>query len=232
MKITIKSMAFTLVEVLITLAIIGIVATLTLPRLISNITSRSYATQIKNFSAQIQQLATDQLVNHRTNTLFNTDFTSAARFVTNDNFVITKFCNDDTALTDCWKTSANVSSSRRVRYKSIYSNNVTVSSISTGTGVSAILKNGILFRYFPVENNDNAIGYFTVDVNGVDGPNIVGKDLFGFYVTPRGQIVDPTGIGAVASESVRESRCKDGTTIYYESYCYGSLIDRNWAPIE
>ena len=52
---------FTLVEVLITLGIIGIVAVLTLPTLVTNIQTKQKEARIKNITSKIGQ-ATDTLV--------------------------------------------------------------------------------------------------------------------------------------------------------------------------
>ena len=228
MKISFKNMAFTLAEVLITMAIIGVVATLALPPLISNVSNRTYATQIKNFSVQIQQLATDQMVVHKTNNLFNTDFSDTARLVNSSNFDTTKMCNDSN-VGDCW--GANYST----RYK-LFSESTTYQPKAlqaSSSGNSAILKNGIVFRYYPITDNEKAVGYFIIDVNGVDGPNIGGRDLFGFFISPRGQLLDYSEITTPVSEGTRLSNCKGASGVTYtDTYCFRALVDRNWEPLE
>ena len=58
--------AFTLTELLMALTIVGVLAVLTVPILINNFQNRLFATQIKNFSAEIEQFAQIQiLANHQ-----------------------------------------------------------------------------------------------------------------------------------------------------------------------
>ena len=69
-----KRFAFTLSELLLSLIIVGVVAIITVPVLINNVQKKVFATQLKNFVAQIEQVAQDELLAHRTRDLSNTDF--------------------------------------------------------------------------------------------------------------------------------------------------------------
>ena len=50
---------FTLSELLMALTIVGVIAVLTVPVMMNNIQNKLFATQIKNFSADIEQFAQD-----------------------------------------------------------------------------------------------------------------------------------------------------------------------------
>ena len=231
-----KKSAFTLAELLITLMIVGIVAVLVLPSLISNVNNKAFITHVKNFTTTVQQLATDQLVAHRTNNLANTDFSEPEKLMSAANFTVTKTCTAANAASDCWQVSS-------ASYRSI-NNGVSYeaglpSMKSDKDGVTAILKNGATVKYIKVDN-DKAYGYFAVDVNGTDGPNIVGRDVFGFYISKKGQILDIEAVTPLSDDDSGSSDAEIGSEIqanclngasgvdFPEAWCYSLLVRENW----
>lgn len=225
-----KKNAFTLTEVLMALGIVGVIAVLTVPALMGEIHNKVYASQIKNMTSTIEQLAQDQLVVYRTRNLEDTDFATATKLLTDDHFSIAKKCTDSTAAKDCWKTS-DAAGADKISYKLLKGTKTSINSLSTGTGYTVILKNGVLMRYYPVSNDGKTVGYFTMDVNGNDGPNIFGRDLFGFFVTPKGHVADEN-VTKSDSEQValatKISNCKNGGNARTEAWCLGALMDNAW----
>ena len=61
--------AFTLTELLIALGVIGAIAAISIPSLMSTINNKIHATELKNTVASIQQLISDQMIAHKTKTL-------------------------------------------------------------------------------------------------------------------------------------------------------------------
>lgn len=210
---------FTLSELLLALIIIGVVATLTVPILMNNVHNKMFANQVKNMSATIVQLAQEQLIEHRTKDLDNTDFGNPEKLLSNDHFSIAKSCTSDESLTKCWKTNAE--GKEKVTYKKL---NKTTDSIEAGQTI--ILKNGVLMKYFLTPNNDKTVGMFVFDVNGNDKPNITGRDLFAFYITRKGYLAD-SGINSPEETSLADkiSKCK---TTSDATWCYGALADNGW----
>ena len=86
----IKKYAFTLAELLIAMVILGVIAALTIPVLLSNVFSRSYAAAGKNMISTIEQLAADELVDKRTRLLSSTDFADASKLLTSEHFEVTQ----------------------------------------------------------------------------------------------------------------------------------------------
>ena len=158
---------FTLTELLMALTIVGVLAVLTVPILINNFQNRLFATQIKNFSAEIEQFAQDQLITHKTRDLMDTDFGKPSKLLTDGHFSIVKICTAENSLNDCWKTKAK--GKDKITYKKV---NGGVLTISSG-GLTVILKNGVMFRYLTTILNNHKYFIFMVDVNGNDKPNIV-----------------------------------------------------------
>ena len=216
--------AFTLTELLMALTIVGVLAVLTVPILINNFQNRLFATQIKNFSAEIEQFAQDQLITHKTRDLMDTDFGEPSKLLTDGHFSIVKICTAEDSLKDCWKTEAE--GKDKVKYKYLYNRVAGVNS-----GLTVILKNGLMFRYQINTIGGKKYARILVDVNGTDKPNICGRDLFGFYMDSKGHIVG-IPIGEPYEYSVLLNSCKTSsnkTSIYTGAYyCYSALVNNNW----
>ncbi len=209
---------FTLSELLLSLAIIGVVATLTVPVLMNNVYNKTFANQVKNMSATIEQLAQDELIAHRTRDLSDTDFSDSTKLLSDNHFSIAKTCTADNAATKCWKISA--SGKEKITYK-----NLNKQVITFGCAETIILKNGVILMSNPsaATTYPNFVTKIFIDVNGNDKPNIAGRDFFAFYVDTKGHVVD------LPNELTLEqkiSTCK--TNSYPAEYCYGALSDGGW----
>ncbi|MBP3846159.1 type II secretion system protein [bacterium] len=214
---------FTLSELLMALTIVGVIAVLTVPVMMNNVHNKMFATQVKNMSAMIEQLAQDQLLVHRTRDLSDTDFGDAATLLNDKNFAITKNCAPDKALKDCWKTTADGDS--KVKYKKIGGSNMGGFTASR----TVILKNGVIVKYNTESNSGKTVGFFMIDINGNDKPNILGRDLFGFYVTPSGHVAD---CSILSEDNVtledKINKCKANSSPKGTGWCYGALVDNGW----
>ena len=214
-----KKSAFTLTELLIALTIIGAVSAMAIPNLIDGIHKRSLVSQLKGTYGALQELAREQLVVKKTKNLTDTDFADPAKLLTDKNFQITKKC---TSTSDCWVGP----------YKSI-----TKASMQTrvveGSPISVILKDGQILSYqksvmgYNIDNGkDRAIGLFYVDVNGSDKPNIIGRDVFWFYITEKGKVVDHyLASGSAYDKTKATTNCKSGSTI---TGCFSVVMRNNW----
>ena len=211
-----KLCAFTLSELLLSLTIVGIIAVLTVPVIVSNVQKKMFATQVKNFSAQIEQLAKDELLVNRTRDLANTDFADSAKLMTSKHFNILKICTN--ANVNCWKTHAQ--GKDKITYKHL-EGQATFNNPSSNT---VILNNGMIVGYSVVKNQSQVkngwLGLFMIDLNGNAKPNIAGRDVFYFAIHRKGYIVY-TGQGNTPARLIE--LCKTN-----EYYCYGALIENNW----
>lgn len=208
---------FTLSELLMALTIVGVIAVLTVPTLMTNVQNKLFATQIKNFSAEIEQFAQDQLITHKTRNLFETDFGEPSKLLTDGNFSIVKICTANKSLTDCWKT--NATGKNKVTYKFLNGKPINLDS-----GLTIILKNGVMCRYRIKTISQNKYAEFLCDINGNDKPNVIGRDDFGFYVNSRGYIENYPIDAPNYAYSDKIQNCKK-TSSYY---CFAALMDNNW----
>ena len=212
-----KLCAFTLSELLLSLTIVGVIAVLTVPVIVSNVQKRMFATKLRNFVAEIEQLAQQELIRHRTRDLFNTDFADPEKLLSDKHFKIVKSCDGSTAPRDCWKTRAL--GKDKIFYKNI--NKSSAGDTSNYKYYTIILKNGIILEYRLYNN----YGMFFIDVNGSDKPNIAGRDYFAFLINKKGRTVD---WGKINRHDYDQSlaACKNSSYGYY--YCYSVLAKNNW----
>ena len=174
-------LAFTLAEVLITLGIIGVVASLTIPALLANSEKQTIVSKVKEAYSILSQ-ATQKTNNDCggdisgciTSSTANTDNDDNARFQVADNYKknlsLSKDCTNTT--TGCF---ANV------MYKWL-DNSTPFANINTANFLANgkfILSNGMSIAF---DWNATASDYFDiyVDINGEQGPNMLGKDTFLF----------------------------------------------------
>ena len=184
-----KLVAFTLAEVLITLAIIGIVAAMTIPTLVSNIQERQFHAKWKECYAILNSSFKAVVANNPRLIVSNAgvnamtvDFMDLllenVRVVdscgwsrTYDNKLCDNYSNWPKANVH-YKWSAISASSTELRYKSLAGGNINSYDVQ---GKAALLSNGAAL-YFGSSGSGLII---LVDVNNyLNGPNVLGKDVY------------------------------------------------------
>lgn len=213
--------AFTLTELLIALAILGALAAMAIPSLMEGLQKKQLTVQLKGTVGGIQQLAHNQMIAKNTKDLTNTDFADPSKLLSEKNFPIVKSC--DTAA-DCWTES----------YKKISGNTASTRYLE-GDSRSIILKNGAIISYglsnvartgLPSDSDDRDIGIFRIDVNGIDKPNMIGRDVFWFYISKKGKILNHSQVsGGVYNEADAIAGCKAETFI---TACLTVIQENNW----
>lgn len=220
-----KNKAFTLTELLLALGIVGTIAALSIPSLMDNIHKRINVGHLKNVVHDINYIIEEQRLNYNTKNLDSTDFKDASIII--GQFASTQNCEDTNA--ECWGE----------KYKKISD----MSEIDVGfnytKGKAVKLKNGASL-YYKINDGtmgpSNTIGSFIIDVNGKDKPNIIGRDLFSFYLDNSGQITDrPVGMAEETSENSENSEettpeqqriasCNNGSA----PACFWLIVNNNW----
>ena len=199
--------AFTLTELLIALGIIGAIAALSIPSLISTVHNKVLATQIKSDVASIQQLINDQMVTKKTKNLSDTGFSSSTDF-----YKLIDKAQDCSETVKCWGTSYRViggaSSESTIPTDGIKLKNGGAMSYSLVTATKDTKKDD------SADDDSASFAQIYVDVNGPDQPNIIGRDLYAFYITKKGQIK--------GADSVGQSTCDTPLE------CFQALMDNGW----
>lgn len=220
--------AFTLTELLIALGVVGAIAAVSIPSLMSTINNRVLASQLKNTVVGIQQVIDEQLTRNHTSSLSDTDFHSADTLLSDTNFSTSKQCKADKSTSDCWKTTGQTPASKNIQYKKL--NGQDYGMLFAAPAV--IIKNGAVISYLKAESapfqyegiTDKLIGFIQVDINGSEGPNIVGRDFFSFYVTDKGKIVDRYYDQDNVTLTTKQADCSSGSPFA----CFGAVVDDGW----
>ena len=203
-------------EVLVTLGIIGVVSAMTIPTLMQNHLRKVYVTQLHKFyndlSQALIQIQTDRNAVSLTEAGLNSN-TAIYNFF-NTYFKVINKCEDSTPC-------------MAEEYKSM-----------SGKGVSAklsgyiVLASGTSLAYSYDEGSKRVMGLY-VDINGAQGPNIAGRDLFAMYVYKNGLIDDismddgDAPLTTEQREAAFNSKCNDETGKNWYG-CFGKILNDNW----
>lgn len=192
MCINTKARAFTLAEVLITLLIIGIIASIVIPGIIADTQQAELKTAWKKAYSDLNQ-ATMKLVSDNGGSLkglFTNGNTMKETFKPYLNYI--QNCNDSSSSGNCWHVAS--------KFFALDGQPSTLTGWSNSYP-GLVLSNGILLIFGSTNLNCaagiNTSGYsrcgeINVDVNGFKGPNTLGKDIFQIHVL--GNRILPRGI--------------------------------------
>ncbi len=171
-----KLKAFTLAEVLITLAIVGVVAALTLPNLIANYQKKQTATKVKKVYTILSQAIQSAIVDYGDITGWDVydEYTLSNSYEFANKYIkpylnVVKDCGIETTG-DCALELYGLNGLSTFTY---YSSKLTKFFLNDGSEI---------FVGSPVLDSDglDIRVHLLVDVNGKTKPNIVGKDVFQF----------------------------------------------------
>ena len=173
--------AFTLAEVLITLGIIGVVAAMTIPTLVTNYQKKMLSTKIKKFVSTFNQAYEMAIVNYGDSIYWKDCTIQPNKSLCTSDTAIYKILNSVKYVDYTNKIPENYMEAINDSFDSYFSGttvgfqNEKFFQLSDGTIIFGskdfIQRLGDYFSYF---------SYFYVDVNGFDKPNRFGKDLFWF----------------------------------------------------
>ena len=222
--------AFTLAEVLITLGIIGIVASMTLPALIHKNQNKALEASLKKNYSVIQQAL--EMYQAETGERIKADGTVAHQALgktLKKYFNVIKDCgysysgaNGD--LKGCIANNANTDKSSQ-NYKTF--NGQKTINLNYFDDYQFILNDGSIIL-FENQGGNNSL-YISVDVNGyLKNPNRLGQDLFMFQIDRNGKLL-PMGVdGTYYSEE--ETYCNPTSTSNMNGAgcTYKALTDKNY----
>jgi prepilin-type N-terminal cleavage/methylation domain-containing protein len=210
MNLKFQNKGFTLAEVLITLLIIGVVASLVIPAIIQDSQNAELKTALRSFYSSISN-ATNLIMLDNGGTVKG-QFTNSyvMRDLYADKMSITKKCSEADTSGNCWHMNVEGV------IKMLNGQNFPYYDVDIHPGIN--LTNGVFLSFNIVNPNcDSQYSGLTapvscalvrVDVNGFKGPNTIGKDIFDFHVlatsvSPRGGLYDDNhnceGLGATCA---------------------------------
>lgn len=167
-----KRQGYTIAETVITIAIIGIVAALTIPTFISSYRKHSYASSLSNAVATFENAMTTAIMRDGVTELFGTN---AWRADDSDNFIRNLRIAYDTFNYD----NTNRIYTIRLKNGTTYSLQIQNSDDNAKTELEVINAGTNLMA---------RAGDLTIDVNGDSAPNIIGRDIFEYIVGNDGHL--------------------------------------------
>lgn len=171
-----RKSAFTLSEVLVTMSIIGVISALTVPTLVNSYQRKAQAVQLRKVVTDISN-AVDMLITEEGKTKFSatTYYNNFDGFITNRLKTI-KTCTKD-KTNECFANE---------NYNTISGE---AGSAFTCEGNSYVLASSAAICMYKRASLYGGTPVVVVDVNGQEGPNIGGRDMFTFLITANGEII-------------------------------------------
>lgn len=182
--------AFTLVEVLVALLIVGVVSSIVIPTIINDTQNQEYAVLLKKDVGTLSQASKMLMMNNGGTLagLFNNEDDMQDKF--GNYIVFTKKCTWDEP--GCFYEGTNT-------WKTLHGDYGWLNHSSYPT---AILSNNAIVMFYLDQSDceysngigpiQHSCGWMHIDVNGFKGPNVLGRDLFGLWITKTG--IYPFGI--------------------------------------
>lgn len=183
-----KNRAFTLAEVLVTLVIIGVIASMTIPTLINKTNKQEYVSKLKKTYSTFAQVTNRIIAENGTpdnwklkGSLSYNEASEKIGKLYQKYLSSAKQCSN--GQTGCFGGSI---------YKDLAGNNVGSHLGDASSYYKLLLADGstVLFdgNIYDACNYDSAgaCAYFFVDINGSKGPNVTGRDTFEFLITKNG----------------------------------------------
>ena len=202
----VKKWGFTLAEVLITLGIIGVVAAITIPALLTNLNNRHTESILREDYSILQQMMTsandDGAISN-----FSVDKMNNMKYMREwfeiyflPYIKVANVCYDTKG---CWIDDAKYPNGA-----SVVGTVVTATGCG-GTTISFQLYNGssicmddykvALFDVYGIKSDEASLVFY-LDTNGNKKPNVVGKDIFVFAYKPDIEKIVPAGFDRTAAE--------------------------------
>lgn len=214
----VKHGAFTLAEVLITLTIIGVVASLTLPDIKQGVDAQANMAALQKTYSTLQQ-ATNMAISEHENPIYwdmvdnSTPSINKVYSYYKPYFKMMRECPNSPG---CWGYPTRYLSN--TIYWSAHNTSWYQYAFTFTDGVSVLIDiydAANVKGLFGINVNYDAAVFF-VDVNSEKNPNVIGKDIFAFVVTERGMV--PAGMNDT-------SNCKSNGTGFQ---CTAKIIQDGW----
>lgn len=231
-----KLKGFTLAEVLVTLGIIGVVASITMPTLVQNYQKKAFATQLHKVYNELNQAGLSFLNSKNALNMSEAGFNGNEQNFLESAFRVVNNCGNST--TNCLAPSYKSIDGKSIGH--IGKKGTIKSCVSIASGASICIGTAIIGGLGSDSKGTMSLGAARVyvDTNGLKGPNTYGRDFFDFVINQDGSAGMMDGPFGNSSRSSLEM-LKDGCVNYRElnegqdmnandGSCFNYLVKNNW----
>ncbi len=225
---------FTLSEVLVTLAIVGVISVLTVPAVMKNYRKKVYVAKLKQTYSQITNATRAIMTDEQADSFYQTTAgvssnctdpanpKGACYFLRNYFKTVKENCNVLSANTDAAraKLCVSVGSNKKPDDADAYTN-LTGGNAGSLAGQYCIqnTSGATICQNYRIKNGQPNVT-FNIDINGPEKPNITGYDVFYLEVKTDGTLVDfdesgADNCGVSSSAGCFERVVRDGWKINY-----------------
>lgn len=220
-------LGFTLAEVLITLGIIGVVAAMTIPTLLTKLNNRHTESMLREDYSILQQMMTSANDDGAMSSITDLNNMTVMKSWFQTYFLpyikVANVCYDEKG---CWIDDAKYPNGTSA------AGGVVTATGCGGTTISFHLYNGssicmddykvALFDVYGIKSDEASLVFY-LDTNGNKKPNVVGKDIFVFAYKPDIEKIVPAGFDRTAAE-IERNCSKRGNGFW----CVMLIKNRGW----
>ena len=218
--------AFTLAEVLITLGIIGVVAAITMPVIITKYQQKQVVEQLKKVYATLEQaFKLSEVENGFADEWVDDGSSTVNKDILNKYFdtywrpylKIVKTCQSNI---DCGYNQSF--------FYDIYNEDSGAQIVNLSTRVTVILNDGTLLSFVPMNWNSDGSAYMSktqqirVDLNGARGKNRYGRDVFIFVIDLDKHFIKPFGFEKNWDD------CRKNASGHAGQNCLKRIVEDGW----
>ncbi len=207
--------AFTLAELLIALTVVGVVAVLTVPHVMKNTFTKANIAVLQQTYSQFADTIPAAMLEMRIRSLEDMDLPLVSDTETQAHAFMKKYFD---VTKDCGSTQTGCFADI---YKDI--NATSRENFASSADTFFILANGAA-----VGLESNIRGYFFIDVNNIEPPNILGRDLFVAYITDKGELTASSDDVLENGDEITSLSEDCKTFSGYWVTCVDYLMQNNW----
>lgn len=225
-----RFLGFSLSEALIAIAIVGIIAAITIPNVVASYQKQTMLTLLQKTYLELSQNLTVLQTEAYNKTFYQSLLSLQGRSVTN---TAGKFLVGDANNKPYYNVLKDCETTAQPCFAASYSNinGNSTQAFSCNNGYNVVLKSGTAMCIIPADAGNPATVH--IDVNGPDSPNIGGRDMFTFYIyddfTIDEKDVTPAKVKDGTAETARNNlfntSCLSSTT---GEGCFGKILNDNW----
>ncbi len=221
---------FSLSEVLIATAIIGIIAAITIPTVVASYQKQTMLSLLQKTYLELGENLMILSTEAYNKTFYQSLLSLQGRSIAN---TAGKFFMGDADEKGYYSVIKDCETTAQPCFADTYANlNGTKNeAFSCSEGYNVLIKSGTAMCIIPADGGNPAEVH--VDVNGPEGPNIGGRDMFTFYIYDDYSI-DEKDIGP---DKIKDNTAKDAREALYTKSCkvstigegcFGKLLNDNW----